>query len=111
MGVWIWLALIAAPLLALTDQAIALALVGWACAHQTTLPLHASHTVFFALAVGTAAGAWLAWTRTATAARPEGDGVPQRHFLAGLAVAVGALSALAIAAMWVPTWMISACIT
>ena len=31
------------------------------------------------------------------------------HFLAVLATAVGALSALAIAAMWVPNWMLSPC--
>jgi hypothetical protein len=106
---WIWLALIVAPLLALTDQAVALALVGWACAHQTTLPLHAAHALFMAFATASAVGAWLTWSRTTLVPARKGDGVRQRHFLAGLAVTVAALSALTIAAMWVPTWMISAC--
>ena len=106
----IWLALIVAPLLALTDQAVALALVGWACAHQTTLPMHASHALFLVLTTACAAGAWLAWSRTTLAPVHEGDAVRQRHFLAGLAVAVASLSALTIAAMWIPTWMISACV-
>jgi hypothetical protein len=34
----------------------------------------------------------------------------QRHFLAGIATIVAALSAAAIAAMWLPTWLISPCI-
>src|SRR4029078_8895663 len=102
---WIWLPLIVAPLLALTDQSVAFALVGWSCEHQTTLPIHASHALFLALATAVAAGGLLAWARAALAplhedAGPpplrEGGGVRQRHFLAGVAFVVATLSALTI---------------
>ena len=106
----IWLALIVAPLLALTDQSVAFALVGWSCEHQTALPVHASHALFLALTTGVAASGWLAWSRTALVPLREGDAVRRRHFLAGIAFAVATLSALAIVAMWIPTWMISACL-
>jgi hypothetical protein len=35
----------------------------------------------------------------------------RQHFLAAVAMAVGALSALAIAFMWIPTWAIAPCST
>ncbi len=106
----IWFALIVAPLLALIDQAIALSLVHWACAHQSTALLHASHTLFLATTMAAAFAAWRRWRETALIPVKDRDATVQRHFLAGVAMAVAALSATAIAAMWIPTWMISSCI-
>lgn len=106
----IWLALIVAPLLALTDQTVAFATVGWACAHQSPALLHASHALFLALATATAVAGGLHWRATGGATARTRDGAGQIHFLAGISMAVAALSALAIAAMWIPTWMISPCI-
>ena len=105
----IWLALIVAPLLALADQAIAFSMVGWACAHQTPALLHASHALFLALATVTAIAAWLHWRETGSAAASMREATRQIRFLAGIATTVASLSALAIAAMWIPTWMISSC--
>ena len=107
---WIWLALLVAPLLALADQTVAFALVGPGCAAQTTLALHSSHAVFLALAAAATLAAWRAWQETAAAVAGETDAVRQRHFLAGVATTVAALSAAAIAAMWIPTWLISPCV-
>jgi hypothetical protein len=106
----IWLALIVAPLLALADQTVALTLVGPGCAAQTTSMLHASHAVFLTLAVVATAAAWRRWLQTAPALVTKGDNNVQRHFIAGIATIVGAMSAVAIAAMWLPTWLISPCI-
>jgi len=106
----IWLGLIIAPLLALADQTVAFALVGPGCAMQTTLVLHASHAIFLALAVGAMLAAWVKWQETAAAIAGNTDAVRQRHFLAGVATTVAALSAAAIVAMWIPTWLISPCI-
>jgi hypothetical protein len=106
----IWLALIVAPLLALADQTVALTLVGPGCAAQTTSMLHASHALFLALAVVAAVTAWRRWLQTAPAPVSNGENNVQRHFLAGIATIVAALSAAAIAAMWLPTWLISPCI-
>ena len=107
----IWLGLIIAPLFALADQTVAFALVGPGCATQTTLVLHASHAIFLALAVAAMVASWRNWRETTAPAAANGaDLVVQRHFLAGIATTVAALSAAAIAAMWIPTWLISPCI-
>jgi hypothetical protein len=105
----IWFALIVAPLLALTDQTVAFALVHWACAHQSAWVVHLSHGIFLVLAVVAAAAAWLEWRQTAVAPGTR-DATVQVHFLAGVAMMVATLSAVAIVAMWIPTWMISSCI-
>jgi hypothetical protein len=103
-----WIALIVAPLLALTDQTVAFALVHWACAQQSIWVVHLAHVVFLALAAGAAVGAWLRWRETAISAG-SGEATVQFHFLAGVAMMVALLSTLAIMAMWLPTWMISSC--
>jgi hypothetical protein len=105
----IWIALIVAPLLALTDQTVAFALVHWACAHQSTWVVHLSHVVFLALAAAAAISAWLRWRETAMSPG-TGEATIQLHFLAGVAMMIATLSALAIMALWIPTWMISSCI-
>jgi hypothetical protein len=104
----IWLALLIAPILALTDQSIAFAMTGWACANQQELAMHGVHVLFLAatLAITIAAlGPWRATLR----AKMRNEALARRHFLAGLATASGALSALVIAAMWVPNWILSPC--
>jgi hypothetical protein len=103
----IWFALLLVPTLALADQAIAYAAVGWVCAHGHALVLQAVHALFLAIAVGGTVAAFRLWTATRAAA----TGPAQRlHFLAGLAVAVAALSVLVCAAMWMTTWVISPCV-
>lgn len=105
----IWVGLIVAPLLALTDQTVAFALVHWACAHQSTWVVHLSHVVFLVIASTAAVGAWLGWRVTAISAA-TGEATVPLHFLAGVAMMVAVLSAVTIMAMWIPTWMISSCI-
>src|SRR5437867_2641457 len=46
-----WFALLGAPFLALADQSVSYATVGWSCAHQHTLVVHAVHGVFLAAIV------------------------------------------------------------
>jgi hypothetical protein len=106
----IWLALIIAPLLALADQALAFSMVGWACAHQSAAVLQGVHGLFLASAMAIAVAAGLHWRATGSAAAITGAATRQVRFLAGLATTLASLSALAIAAMWIPTWMISPCI-
>jgi hypothetical protein len=106
----VWFALIVAPLVALTDQTVAFALVHWACEHQSVSVLHAVHAFFLAIATGAAGVAWQRWREAAGVSASKADPTLQVHFLAGVATTVAALSALAIVAMWIPTWMISPCI-
>ena len=103
----IWLALLVAPMLALADQVIAYAAVGWSCAHERTIVVHAIHALFLVAAAASLLPAWRLWT--ATRANTD-EAAQRRHFLGGLAIASAALSALAIAAMWMPTWVIGPCI-
>ena len=69
--------------------------------------MHAIHALFLVAATASLWPAWRLWTATYA----NGDETAKRqHFLAGLAIASGALSVLAIAAMWLPTWVIAPCI-
>ena len=105
----VWFALLVCPLLALGDQSASFATVGWSCAHQLPVAVHAMHFLFLlATAAGTVA-AWQTWLVTRRA-RVRDDALVRRHFLAGLATASAAVSVLAIVAMWIPTWVIAACI-
>ena len=103
----IWPALLVAPTLALADQAIAYAAVGWACAHEQAVVVHLVHALFLVAAAASLLPACRVWTAT----HVNGDETVRRqHFLAGLAIASAALSVLVIAAMWMPTWVIAPCI-
>ena len=69
--------------------------------------MHAIHALFLVAATVCLWPAWRLWIAT----RAKADEAAQRRrFLGGLAIAVGALSVLAIAAMWMPTWVIAPCI-
>jgi hypothetical protein len=106
----IWLGLIIAPLFALADQTVAFALVGPACARQSIALLHVSHAIFLALAIVAAVAARRRWRATTAVRAGNGERPVQLHFLAGVATAVAALSAAAIAAMWLAPWLISPCV-
>ena len=104
-----WFALLGAPFLALADQSVAYATVGWSCAHQHTFMVHAVHGAFLvAIVIGTLS-AWQLWRKTRPV-RAQGEEPARRHFMAGLAAASGALSALVVAAMWLPVWILGLCL-
>ena len=105
----IWFPLLAAPTLALTDQSIALAMTGWACANQQAFAMHGVHALFLAATLAATIVAWGRW-RATLRAKTSNETLARRHFLAGLATASAALSALVIAAMWVPNWVLSPCL-
>src|SRR4029450_2069713 len=102
----IWVALIVTPILALANQSISFGMVSWACTAQDVGALHAVHLAFLAtaLALPGMAGrgcAGRAGDRHAAQLRAG------QRFLAGLATASALLSSLTIAAMWIPTWLLS----
>jgi len=104
-----WFALLGAPVLALADQSVAYATVGWSCAHQHTLVVHAVHGAFLApILIGTLL-AWQLWRETRPV-RAQGEEPARRHFMAGLAAASGALSALVVGALWLPVWVLGPCL-
>jgi hypothetical protein len=104
----IWFALLAAPILALADQVVAYATVGWACAHEHVVAVHAVHALFLAAVIAGSVPAWQLWHATRSA-KAGNETLARRHFLAGLAFASGALSILVIVSMWMPAWVIAPC--
>ena len=105
----IWFALLVAPMLALTDQSVAYAMTDWACAHQRAFAMHGVHVLLLAATVAGTIAAWGLW-RATSPSKTRNEALARRHFLAGLATASGALSAVAIAAMWIPNWVLSPCL-
>ncbi len=106
----IWIALFVAPVLALIDLAVAFATVGWACAHQAWFSVHGVHLLFLIATAASAIAAANVWRARATTT-PDVQVSAQVHFLAGIATASATLSTAAIAAMWIPTWMITPCLS
>jgi hypothetical protein len=104
-----WFALLGAPLLALANQSISFATVGWACAHQDTLVMHVVDGGFLAaIAIGTLS-AWQLWGESRDIGA-QGEAPARRQFMAGLAFASGALSALVVVAMWLAVWLLGPCL-
>lgn len=110
----IWLALLVAPGLALAAQGIMYSLVTPSCALQTRVLVHAVAVVCLALAILFTVMARAEWSRRSLA-EPHGsdsdlaDPGSVRRFLAAVATAVGALSALVILTMWFAGWVLSPC--
>jgi hypothetical protein len=103
-----WLALLVAPVLALTDQGVAYALASWVCAGTSRWALHLPHALLLAATLTATLLAWTAWR--AIAPGDDGRGVlARRRLMAGAAIASGAFSSLVIVALWIPGWLISPC--
>jgi 3-methyladenine DNA glycosylase Mpg len=84
-------------------------MTGWACAHQQAFAMHGVHVIFLAATIAGSIAAGTLW-RATTPSKTRSETLGRRHFLAGLATASGALSALVIAAMWIPNWVLSPCL-
>ena len=105
------LALLLAPVLVLADQSAAYVLAGWTCAHQGSLTPNVVHAAFLAAVLAVTVLAWPA-ARSGLAVLRESAGfsVHRHDMMAVSAVAVGALSAAIIVAMWIPQWVLSPCL-
>jgi hypothetical protein len=109
-----WPALLVAPMLALSEQSVVYALVMPACERQMGAWLHAVPAGFLAATLLLTAMAWRQahLFRREGAAQPHADAdtvASRRYFVAWMGVGSGALSALAIVAMWLPQWVLSPC--
>jgi hypothetical protein len=106
-----WPALLLAPLTALAQQSICLALTRHACEQQTTLAVHVTCGVSLALIVAMSLLAASDWRSTGAPAAERVESTPARvpHFLATAGTLVGLLSALVALAMWMPVWVLGPC--
>jgi hypothetical protein len=105
-----WLALLIAPLVALGQQSLMLALATPACARQTLAGLHATSALSV---VVTAVSTLLALqARRRAAAEPAIEGSSgRRRLMSGIAVAIGGFSLLLALALWLPVWLLSPCVS
>jgi hypothetical protein len=105
-----WPGLVLAPVLALSDQSVAYALVQFGCAHQQTAALHAVHLIFLLATLATLIPAWPGATRPGVPDHTmPGDSHDRHHFMSVVSLMVGSLSALVILALWFPQWVLSPC--
>ena len=106
----VFAAFLIAPFLALVDQSVAYAFAGWACAHQQEAVPHAVHAVFLLAVLVATFFAWTAARAALPTLREEAGFSVHRHdVMAMCAVALGALSAAVIVALWIPQWVLSPC--
>ena len=108
-----WLALVLAPTVALATQSALYSMVTPSCSAQVRFHMHLTAAVALAIVVVLVV---LAFAESSVHRRepgsPDSDEarapVPRR-FLASMAAAVGALSALVILGMWFALWVLSPC--
>jgi len=103
-----WSGIVGAPLVFLTALSAGYALVGWACRSQHHGVLDLVSVVALVLTLGATIWAALGWRRA-----HAGAGSPlaaREEFLAQLAVASGAISAIAVLAQWATRLAVSPCV-
>jgi len=112
-----WPALLVAPLLALGLQSLGYSLVTPSCAHAGGgSVLHALWAATLLVAIVLTAVAAVGWRQARAAQRLAEERVAVereggRDLLLGrIATLVGAFSALTIAAMWIPVWLLPPCL-
>jgi hypothetical protein len=108
-----WIPLVLAPGIALATQSTLYSLVTPSCGTQTRLQLHLTAAVALAIVVAMAV---LAFGESSLRHRgpgsPDSDAIDptaRRRFLANMASAVAALSALVILGMWFALWVLTPC--
>ena len=116
----VWPALLGGPWLALVLQSAAYSSVGPACLAHGSGRLHLLAGTALVIVVAFTLLAWLEWRRCSLDANHEGRNYrvtesdtgqarQRKPFLAMTATAVGAISALVVAAIWLPIWFLSPC--
>ena len=108
-----WLPLVVAPTLALATQSVLYSMVTPSCSAQVRLNMHIAAAVALAVVVVMAVFAYAETSvhrgEPASHDNDEAHQLARRRFLANLAAAVAALSALVILAMWFALWVLSPC--
>jgi hypothetical protein len=105
-----WLALIVAPALALACQSTMYSLVTPECSTQTRLAIHAVAAAGLLLCIVFTLMARSACAPASLGADDDLSSPPvTRNFLAVVASAVGAISALTVLGMWIAAWVLSPC--
>lgn len=106
-----WFPIVVPPLVALAQQSISYALVAVECAQQQRLPVHAVAVVALAVALFGVLSAWQDLRTLGTAPIADsGEVRSNARFLAHVGIAVAAISALAVMAMWLTAAVLPPCV-
>jgi hypothetical protein len=108
-----WLALVLSPTIALAAQSTLYSMVTPSCSAQMRMQLHLTAAVALAVVIVMAVLAYgessLRRGEPASQDSDEGHAHVRRRFLADMASAVAALSALVILGMWFAMWVLTPC--
>jgi ABC-type Fe3+ transport system permease subunit len=108
-----WLALVVSPTIALATQGTLYSMVTPSCSAQTRVQLHLAAAVALTVVVVMAVLAFSesSLRRGEPVSHDSDEGQPhvRRRFLASMAAAVAALSALVILGMWFALWVLNPC--
>ena len=108
--VTLWTGLLLAPVAFLLNLELSYLAVPVSCARGSALSLHLVHGACLLIALTGAAVAWRSWRAVGLGWSGEaGEAAARGRFLAGLGLGGSALFVLAIAAQWVPTFILHAC--
>jgi hypothetical protein len=103
-----WPAILLAPSLAFVNLAVTYALVLPSCERQHVFALHAVAALSLLAALACTWPSWRNW-RALRGVEQGAAGEQRALFLAQVGTMVGLLSALVIAAQWLPQWMVRTC--
>jgi hypothetical protein len=113
MSVKSWIPLLLAPTVALATQSTLYSMVTPSCSTQARLQLHLAAAVALAIVVAMAVVAFSESSlHRGEPGSPDSDAADppaRRRFLADMACAVAALSALVILGMWFALWVLTPC--
>ena len=107
---WEWIVNVAPPFLVLFDLQLGYMLVSRNCLDDDALTNHLVHGLFLLATLALLAKAW--FLRRAAGSEWPGTGPDLRtrsRFMAALGILIAALSALVIAAQWIPVFMLHPC--
>jgi hypothetical protein len=108
--VWEWIVNVGPPMLVLVDLQVGYMLVSRNCLEDDRLSNHLAHGFFLLAALLLLLKAWS--LRRAAGAEWPGTGLDLRtrsRFMAALGILIASLSALVIAAQWIPVFMLHPC--
>ena len=106
-----WPALLGTPSIVLVTLTVNYALVPQACASGNGAPMGTFSMLALAFSIAATIVAWRRWREMRLFASAEDAALPARAgFVACVATLTGATSTLALLAMWIPQWVIPACV-
>ena len=107
---WEWIVNLGPPLLVLADLQLGYMLVSRNCLEEDRLSNHLVHGVFLAATLLLLLKAWTLWRAAGSEWPGKGPDLRTRsRFMSVLGILIASLSALVIAAQWVPVFVLHPC--